>query len=82
MNKDELYKSVELNELIRAYKAILRIKVAFIKYVFTPDKMDEDALLNNDSYDHEGVARMCVSMNDLLCDIYDICEESDIDDRG
>ena len=44
--------------------------------------MDEDALLNNDSYDHEGVARMCVSMNDLLCDIYDICEESDIDDRG
>ncbi len=82
MNKDELYKSVELNELIRAYKAILRIKVAFIKYAFTPDKVDEDALLNDDSYDYQALVGMCVSMNDLLCDINDICEESSVDERG
>lgn len=41
MNKDELYKSVELNELIRTYKALLRIKVAFLKYNFTPENIED-----------------------------------------
>lgn len=81
MNKNELYKSVELNELIRAYKAILRIKVAFIKYNFIPENVEDHIPpMNENSY--EILCKMVVDMDDLLCDIYDICEESSVDDKG
>lgn len=81
MNSKEIkiLRETSMGEMLKAYSAILKIKVAFIKYDFNPEKVDPDYMaaqicLNDNP---ETIAAMLVSMNDLLCDIYDICEESD-----
>ena len=74
MNKDELYKSVELNELIRAYKGMLKIQTALITYNFHPENIEDHIPeMSKESYDI--LCKMAVAMNDLLTDIHDITEE-------
>lgn len=74
MNKDELYKSVELNELIRAYKGMLKIQTALIKYNFKPENI-EDNIPEMNELTYNILVKMTVAMNDLLTDIHDITEE-------
>ena len=79
MNKDELYKSVELNELIRSYKALLRINTAFIKYVYVKEIISIDSITDAiRNMELEKIAIILSKQQDLLNDIYEICEESGI----
>ena len=87
MNSKEIkiLNETSMGEMLKAYSTILRIKVAFIKYEFIPGKVNQDDMFEQLKLNlldkPEVVADMIVSMNDLLCDIYDICEESDKNDR-
>ena len=66
-----------MGEMLKAYSAILKIKVAFIKYNFIPENVEDHIPpMNENSY--EILCKMVVAMNDLLCDIYKICEESEV----
>lgn len=74
MTRQELLSSVELNELIRAYKGMLKIQTALIKYNFHPENI-EDHIPEMTEESYEILCKMVVAMNDLLTDIHDITEE-------
>ena len=89
MNSKEIkiLKETSMGEMLKAYSAILKIKVAFIKYEFNPETVNQDDMIEQIKLNlldkPEAIAAMIVSMNDLLCDIYDICEESEVNyDKG
>lgn len=78
MNSKEIkiLRETSMGEMLKAYSAILKIKVAFIKYNFIPENI-EDHMPPMTENSYEILSKMAIAMNDLLCDIYDICEESD-----
>lgn len=78
MNSKEIkiLRETSMGEMLKAYSAILKIKVAFIKYNFIPVNI-EDHIPPMTENSYEILGKMATAMNDLLCDIYDICEESD-----